>query len=266
MDPTGRHILVTGASSGIGRAAALELARRGARLTIAARRVEELAKTAEACRAAGAECEPVVADVSRRDDCFRMVAAAVARFGPVDVLVNNAGFAIFDSVGEATADDAERMMATNYFGALWCAQAVLPSMLERSSGAIVNVGSIAGLMGYARMGAYCASKFAVTGMTEALRAEVETRGVAVSLVAPATTETEFFVTAEKGKMPGASRMILAIRPERVARAIVRAIETGRRRVILPFSAALFLRFKEILPGPAHFLMSRVSRRIERNRR
>ncbi len=265
MDPNGRHIIVTGASSGIGRAVALALARRGARLTIAARREAELARAAEECRAAGAACEPVVADVSRREDCFRLAAAAAARAGPVDVLVNNAGFAVFDSIAEAKADDVERMMATNYLGALWCTQAVLPSMLARGEGAIVNVGSIAGLMGYARMGAYCASKFAVTGMTEALRAEVADRGVAVSLVAPATTETDFFVTAEKGKMPGASRMILAIPPERVAKAIVRAIETGRQRTVLPFPAAFFLRFKEVLPAPAQFLMSRVSRRLERDR-
>jgi short-subunit dehydrogenase len=266
MDPKGRHILVTGASSGIGRAVSLQLAARGARLTIAARREAELARTAAECRGAGAACEYVVADVSRRDECLRLAAEAERRLGPIDALVNNAGFAIFDAIADAATGDVERMMATNFFGTLWCTQAVLPSMLERRSGAIVNVGSIAGLMGYARMGGYCASKFAVTGMTEALRAEVADRGVAVSLVAPATTDTEFFVTAEKGKMPGASRMILAIPPERVARAIVRAIESGRRRAILPFPAALFMRFKEILPGPAHFLMAKVSRRMERNRR
>ena len=265
MDPKGRHIIVTGASSGIGRAAAIALARRGARLTIAARRQAELARTADACRAEGAESEIVVADVSQRDECFRLAAAAAARFGPVDVLVNNAGFAIFDALAEANPGDVERMMTTNYFGSVWCIQAVLPSMLERRSGSIVNVGSITGLMGYARMGGYCASKFAVTGMTEALRAEVDARGVTVSLVAPATTDTEFFVTAEKGKMPAASRMILAIPPERVARAIVRAIESGRRRTVLPLSAALYIRFKEIFPAPAHFLMTRVSRRIERKR-
>jgi uncharacterized protein len=266
MDPNGRHIVVTGASSGIGRASAILLAQRGARLTIAARRAAELERTAAACRAAGAECEPLLADVSRRDDCFRLIETAAARFGPVDALVNNAGFAIFDALAGASPSDAERMMATNYFGALWCIQAVIPSMLERGSGTIVNVGSIAGLMGYARMGAYCASKFALTGMTEALRAEVGHRGVKVSLVAPATTDTEFFVTAEKGKMPGASRMILAIPPQRVAAAIVRAIESGRRRTILPFSAALLIRLEEILPGSAHFLMAKVSRRLERKRR
>lgn len=266
MDPKDRHIVVTGASSGIGRAASIALARRGARLTITARREGELARTATACRAAGAECETVVADLSRQEECVRLIGAATARFGPVDVLVNNAGFAIFDAIAHARAEDALGMMATNYFGALWCIQAALPQMLERRAGAIVNVGSIAGLMGYARMGAYSASKFALTGMTEALRAEVQEKGVRVSLVAPATTDTEFFVTAERGKMPGASRMILAIPPERVAKAIVRAIESGRRRTILPFPAALFLRFKEIAPAPAHFLMMRVSRWIERKRR
>src|SRR5204862_8050426 len=138
--------------------------------------------------------------------------------------------------------------------AVWCAQAVLPQMLARREGIIVNIASIAGIMGYARMGGYCATKFAVIGFTEALRDEVIGRGVRVALVCPGTTNTEFFVKAERGKMPGASRLILAVKPERIARAIVRAAHDAKYRRILPPFAALYLRLKELFPRTAHFLM------------
>lgn len=253
-----RTAVITGASSGIGAAAAAEMARRGANVVIAARRREQLDKTAEACGQLGVRCTVVVADVTRRDDCERLIAEA----GSVDVLVNNAGFAIFDSIAEAKPEDLESMMQTNYFGAVWCTQAVLPQMLTRGSGTIVNVASIAGIMGYARMGGYCATKFALIGFTEALRDEVIGRGVRVAMVCPGTTRTEFFVTAEHGKMPAASRLILAVPPERVARAICDAAEDGGYRRILPFGAAAFMRLKEAFPRVAHFLMRRVSALLE----
>jgi len=132
-------------------------------------------------------------------------------------------------------------------------------MLARGHGTIVNVASIAGIMGYARMGGYCATKFAIIGFTEALRDEVLGRGVRVALVCPGTTNTDFFVKAERGKMPGASRLILAVSPERVARAICAAAEDGRYRRIVPFAAAAYMRFKELLPRTAHFFMRVVSR-------
>jgi len=127
---------------------------------------------------------------------------------------------------------------------------------------IVNVSSIAGIMGYARMGGYCATKFAIIGFSEALRDEVLGRGVRVALVCPGTTDTEFFVKAERGKMPGASRLILAVKPERVARAIAAAAEDGKYRRILPPFAALYMRLKELFPRLAHFLMRRVSALME----
>ncbi|MFN2443336.1 MAG: SDR family NAD(P)-dependent oxidoreductase [Thermoanaerobaculia bacterium] len=266
MDPRNRHVLLTGASSGIGRATALALAGRGARLSIAARRANELEQVAARCRDLGAECVAIPADISSREECRRLAAEAEERFGPVEILINNAGFAIFDPISEARPGDLESMMATNYFGTLWCTQAVLGGMIRRGEGAIVNVGSIAGIMGFARMGGYSATKFAVAGLTEALRSETMRHGIRVSLVSPGTTATDFFVTAEKGKMPGASRLMLAIPPEKVARKILAAIERGDRRRIVPLGARLFMRFKEIAPGPAHFLMSHVSSWIDRSQR
>jgi uncharacterized protein len=253
-----RNVIVTGASSGIGRAAALEFARRGANLVIAARRAGPLEEVTRECQALGVKCTPVVADVTKREDCERIVAAG----GNVDVLVNNAGFAVFDAIENAKPEDLEAMMQTNYFGTVWCTQAVLPQMLARGEGTIVNVSSIAGIMGYARMVGYCATKFAIIGFSEALRDEVLGRGVRVALVCPGTTNTEFFVKAERGKMPGASRLILAVKPERIARAIVRAAEDGKYRRILPPFAALYMRLKELFPRTAHFLMRRVSALME----
>ena len=251
-------VVVTGASSGIGRAAALELARRGANLVLAARRSDLLEEVASECRALGVECRIVVTDVTLRSDCQHLIDVA----GSVDVLVNNAGFAVFDPFESAKADDLEAMMQTNYFGAVWCAQAVLPQMLARRRGTIVNVASIAGIMGYARMGGYCATKFAMIGFSETLRDEVLGRGVRVAMVCPGTVETQFFEKAERGKMPGASRLILAIKPERVARAIADAAEDGKYRRILPMGAMAFLRMKEIFPRFAHLLMRRVSSMME----
>jgi uncharacterized protein len=253
--------VITGASSGIGRAAALAFARQGANLVIAARRAELLETLAGECREIGVECHPIVADVSRREDCQRLIEAA----GEVDVLVNNAGFAVFDAIENATPGDLESMMQTNYFGMVWCTQAVLPQMIARRSGTIVNVASIAGLMGYARMGGYCATKFAMIGFSEALRDEVIGRGVRVALICPGTTETSFFVKAERGKMPGASRLILAVKPERVARAIVRSAADGRYRRIIPVGAAAYIAFKEIFPRAAHALFRGVSGLLERPR-
>jgi len=254
----GKNVVITGASSGIGRATALEMAKRGARLVLAARRGAELDDVARRCRELGSDCVPVISDVSRREDC----ALLIERAGTVDVLVNNAGFAIFESIATARPEDLRGMMDTNYFGAVWCTQAALPQMLERRSGTIVNVASIAGLMGYAGMGGYCATKFAVVGFTEALRDEVIGRGVRVALVCPGTTETEFFVKAERTKMPGASRLIPALSAERVARAICDAAADGGYRRILPASAALYMRMKELFPRFSHLLMQRVSALLE----
>jgi uncharacterized protein len=253
-----KTVVITGASSGIGRAAALEFARRGANLVLAARRGELLEIVAKECRAIGVDCKTVVTDVTQRADCEHLIDAA----GSVDVLINNAGFAIFDAIESARPDDLTSMMQTNYFGTVWCTQAVLPQMLARGNGTIVNVASIAGIMGYARMGGYCATKFAMIGFSETLRDEVASRGVRVAMVCPGTVETEFFVKAERGKMPGASRLILAIKPAKVARAIADAAEDGRYRRILPLGAAMYMRFKELFPRLAHLLMRCVSAVVE----
>jgi len=259
----GKIAAVTGASSGIGRATAIALARKGCSVVLAARRPEELEAAAAACRQFGVRAEAVVTDVTDPLSCSTFIDRAISAFGAVDLLVNNAGFAIFDPIVSARREDIHAMMQTNFFGAVYCTMAVLPHMIERGSGAIVNVASIVGLMGYSRMGSYASTKFAMVGFSESLRAEVASQGIKVSLVCPGTTETEFFRMAERGKMPGAARLILGIKPETVARAIVRAAERGSYRKIVPFAAHLYIRFKEIFPRTAHLVMRKVSSLVEK---
>lgn len=259
MDLKGKNVIITGASSGIGRATALEMARRGANVVLAARREELLEKVAAECRALGVRAVVVITDVTKPEDCERLAEAA----GHVDILVNNAGFAIFDAVADAKTNDLRAMMDTNYFGTVNCTKAVLPAMLQRGRGTIVNVSSITGIMGFARMSGYCATKFAVIGFTESLRNEVMRRGVRVAMVCPGTTETEFFVKAERDMMPAASKLMPGVSPERVARAICNAAEDGRYRRILPLLAAVYMRLKEIFPRLAHLLMRRTSSLLER---
>lgn len=259
MNLSGKNVVITGASSGIGRATAIEMARRGAHVVLAARRVNQLEEVADACRSHGVRALAVPTDVTNLEECRRLIDAA----GPVNVLINNAGFAIFGEITKADPGDLREMMETNYFGAVHCTQAVLPQMLARGDGTIVNVGSITGLMGFARMSGYCATKFALGGFTEAVRAEVLGRGVRVALVCPSTTDTEFFVKAEREQMPGASRLMPAVAPERVARAVCDAAEDGSYRHIMPALSATYMRFKEIFPRTAHLLFRRVSSMLER---
>ena len=251
--------MITGASSGIGRASAIEFARRGANVVLAARRQSLLDEVAEKCRTLGVSAKTVPTDVTKREECIALIAAA----DQVDILVNNAGFAVFDAIEDAKPEDIEEMMNTNYFGTVHCTQAVLPQMLARKSGSIVIVSSIAGLMGYASMGAYCATKFALTGFAEALRDEVIGRGVQVALVHPGTTETDFFVKAERHKLPAAERLIAGISAERVARVICDSARDGTYRRIVPLFAALFIRIKEHFPRLAHAMFRSVSGAMER---
>lgn len=263
MKLEGRTAVVTGASSGIGKAIALELARRGCHVALAARRADRLADTASECRRYPIDVFVRRTDVSSPDDCHGLIDEVEEQFAPVDILVNNAGFALLDRIDAADGEDARRMIETNFFGTFHCIQAQLPYMLSRGTGTIVNMSSITGLMGNAGMGMYGATKFAVTGMTEALRDEVIDRGINVVLICPGTTESEFFLYAERGKIPAASRLVRGLEPEDVARATCRAIERDSYRTIIPLTARLYIRFKEIAPRSAHWLMRKVSALLER---
>lgn len=224
MKLQGAVVIITGASSGIGRETVFEFARHGANLVLAARREERLREVADRCRALGApEALVVPADVGHTADIERIVQAALDRFGRVDVLVNNAGFGFSGTIEETTEADMRELMDVNYMSAFVATRAVLPHMRRQRRGHIVNVSSVVGKIAFPFHGAYSATKFAMMAMTEALRGELDGSGVTVTAVLPASTRTEFFdvqrtndghVSAPSGPQQD---------PDVVARAIVRSV-------------------------------------------
>jgi len=184
--------VVTGASSGIGRETALAFSRRKAAVILAARRVDRLQAVADECRDAGGEPVVVAADVGRREQVQAMVDVAVDRFGRLDVLVNNAGYGLFGLVHELDEAELRRIFEVNFYGVWYGMAAATPIMIDQGSGHIFNVSSVIGKRGTPYHGGYCATKFAVCGITEAARVELRPRGVWVTLVCPALTATEFF--------------------------------------------------------------------------
>lgn len=208
----GRHAVVTGGARGIGAAITRMLAAEGARVTVLGR---DAARVAAFAAEAPAQRHGVAADVADEGQVAEAFAAARARFGPVAILVNNAGQA--ESAPFLKTERAlwDRMLAVNLTGAFLCSRAALPDMLEGGWGRIVTVASTAALTGYAYVAAYCAAKHGVVGLTRALAAEVARRGVTVNAVCPGYTESDLLaasvatVVAKTGRTPEAARAALA---------------------------------------------------------
>ena len=235
-----RVAIITGASSGIGWETALAYARRGWAVVPAARRVERLEELARLCRQAGGEALPVPVDVAKEGQVNALIARTMDAFGRLDVLVNNAGFGMGGQVHEITDRMMRDVMDVNFFGVFYGCRAVIPILIARKSGHIFNVSSVIGKRGTPMNGAYSASKFAVAGLTEAMRVELAPHGVRATLVCPGLTETEFFdhvrepdsaakPPTEPGKPSRARVSFERLRTMMPARAVARRIvsATGR---------------------------------------
>src|SRR3954468_8325129 len=220
-----RVVAITGASAGIGRATALRLARDGAAIVACARRADRLEQLGHEIEAAGGRALTVVADVTREADMNDLVACAVERFGRLDVMICNAGFAVYGAIDDIRPDQMHKLVDVNYFGTYYATRAALPIFRRQGTGHIVMVSSIVGKRGVPFMGAYSATKFAQVGLAECLRAELIGTGIHVSVVFPVSTDTEFFdvMSRETGtdvtKAFGPRQTV-----EQVADAIARAIE------------------------------------------
>jgi len=193
-------VLITGASSGIGRETAVSFARQGAALALAARRREQLEETAHAVTAAGGRALVIPTDVTNQESTHAAVAAVKREWKRIDILVNNAGILKPSRVEALTAADFEAMLKVNVFGALFMMQAVLPVMRKQKQGTIINVASLAGRRGVSPLGGYCATKFALVGLTEALRTELDDRTIHIGLVMPGVIDTPMVENAKVSEM------------------------------------------------------------------
>jgi len=186
----GKVAIVTGAGRGIGRAVALRLAEEGAAVAVAQRAVEEGEELARTLRSAGHRAVFVPTDVRSENDCERLVAAAIERYGRVDILCNNAGVGLLKSVADTRREEYDRVLDTNLWGIFTCSRYAIPPMVEGGGGSVVNVGSVAATVGFATDAAYCASKGAVHALTRQMALDYARDGVRVNCVAPGFIETE----------------------------------------------------------------------------
>lgn len=259
MDFKGRTVLITGASAGIGRKAAAQFAKKGANLVLAARRKDRLEEAASQISADfNVRTMQYCCDVSERPQVERMMQAVLAEFGGVDVLVNNAGFAISGPVSELSIEEMESQMRTNYFGMLYCTRTLLPHMIERGSGHIVNVASVAASFGLPGMAPYCASKFAMLGFSEGLRHELRGTGVGVTVVSPIMVRTEFFDHPSFDNVPRYPATLLS--PETVAKAILAAAGSPRLEIVVPPVVRAAVWLKSTFPYLVNPILGRTFRR------
>ena len=189
----GKVAVVTGAGRGIGRAVALAFAAEGAVVVAANRNREEGEAVVAEIRDAGGEAAFIATDVCRPEDCERLVAETESRFGRVDVLCNNAGVGVLRSVVDTTAEQYDNIMDTNVRGIFWLCKYAIPAMVERGSGSIINMASVAGFVGFANDAAYCASKGALVMLTRQVALDYAAKGVRVNAICPGFIETEQLV-------------------------------------------------------------------------
>jgi len=269
----GKVVLVTGGSRGLGLLLARQLAAEGARLALVARNPEDLSRAARELRGRGAEVLKFPADVGVREQIEAAVAATVAHYGCLDVLINNAGVIQVGPAEHMTLDDFERAMQTHFWGPLYAVRAALPQLKRQGGGRVVNIASIGGKVAVPHLTPYSASKFALVGLSDGLRAELAPHNIQVTTVCPWLTRTgSYRNVVVKGQHErelawfavGDSLPLLTQRGEDAAREILEACRNASPRLILtPYgraanavdalfpqlSAAVAATASSLLPGP-----------------
>lgn len=269
MTFTGKSIVITGASSGIGRELAVALAREGANLTLAARDADALAEVVRDCESAGGKAIAIPTDVCDQAACAALVKAAVDAFGGVDVLVNNAGISMWGRFEEMTdLSMVERIMRVNYFGAVYCTHAALP-YVKASKGLLVAVSSLTGKTGVPTRTAYSASKHAMQGFFDSLRIELMGTGVDVLVVSPGFVATPIRDRAlgpdgkPRGKSPrDEDKGNMSV--EECVRQIVSAMRRRKRELVMTLTGRVGVIVKAFAPGLVDRLAARIN--SERNKK
>ena len=260
----GARVVITGASQGIGRALAVAAAKRGARVLAAARSDDLLGELAAEVRKAGGTIETVRADVTSPEERHLMVEAATRHFGGADVLVNNAGIGATGHFAEVSPERLRQIMEVNFFGLAETTRAFLPLLRQGNKPAVVNISSIAGKRGIPARSEYSASKFAVQGLSEALRAEFARFGIDVIVICPGLTQTNFSknMLEQKARMP--LDHMRGMTAEAVAEATLNAVAKGKDEICLTGQGKLIVFMSRFFPRLADRIAAKRVRELFRD--
>jgi len=249
--------VITGGSSGIGRATALEFARQGGTLVLCAREREPLEEVAEECRVRGGRAIALPADVTQEAEVLELARLAAEEFGKIDVWINNAAVTMFGRFEDLPAADFRQVLETNLFGYIHGARAALPFFRQQGRGTLINVSSMVGLVGQPLTSAYTTSKFAIDGFTESLRMElVDSPDIHVCEILPGSIDTPLFQHAANYSGRAIKPMEPIYSPEEVARAIAKCVRRPKPRVIVGATPKMLAALLRIAPGAAETLMAR----------
>lgn len=252
----GKRVLITGASSGIGRDLAVQLAAAGAELVIAARRKEKLAELESEINTAGGVALVSVADVTMDEDRQQLLAQCQNQLGGLDILINNAGVGAMGRFDEADPQRLRQVFEVNFFALAELTREALPMLKNGDDALIVNISSVLGHRGAPLKSEYSASKFAVHGFSDAIRAELAGDGVEVLLVSPSTTDSEFFDAAIEDDTKKDWKKRGAMSPEAVAAKTIRAMRKRRHEIILTFGGRILVWLDRMIPGLANRIMAK----------
>jgi short-subunit dehydrogenase len=257
---TGKRVIVTGASSGIGKAIAFELARKGARLVLTSRRFDILEKVAQEIENTFPQVtSPLViaCDVVNREQVNRVIHFCVEYFGGIDILVNNAGIGVYGSSEKTSSEDFRSQMEVNFLGSVHFILEALPLMKQARKGLIVNVSSLAAKHGVPYLGAYGASKAALAVLSQSLRAELARSGISVLTVYPGYTETDLF---KKEKKVGGARRPTGpyTSPQKVAEAVIKSIEKEKYELIPSVKGKALILCQSLMPWLVRKAMERIA--------
>ncbi|MFT9486250.1 MAG: SDR family NAD(P)-dependent oxidoreductase [Tepidibacillus sp.] len=237
-------VVITGASSGIGAEIAKQLAKKGAIPILTARSLEKLQKVST--KLSGAH-EIFQLDVTSTEQVFKVMNQIVQKYGKIDILINNAGFGIFDRFVDASIEDIEEMMDVNYMGMVRCTKAVLPIMLKQKNGHIINIASVAGKLATAKASGYSASKFAVIGFSNGLRHELNGTSVYVSTLNPGPIDTPFFDRADPSGHYVEQVKWLILSPEKVAKEVLKMMIDKKHEKTIPSLANIGVKLYHLFP-------------------
>ena len=246
MNFKNKVVVITGASSGIGEAAAEQFAKKGANIVLVARRKDKLEEVERKLSKYSIKILVQVCDVSDKEQVKLMSEKVIETFSKIDVLVNNAGFVIYGKVEELSIEDIESQMKTNYFVTINCTKYFLPHFLKQNSGHMVNVASVGGSFGVPGIASYCATKYAMLGFSEGLHHELHGTNVGVTVVSPIMVRTNLFDHPSFKNFTKYATGI-SLSADTVAKAIIKASNSSRLEIVVPSFVRIGIWFKQTFP-------------------